>query len=126
MAPKRLSREQIELVRERRCLYDVRDPDHADSTIVANAWMAITEKMGLKDGGEFHGPPVSALGVWMEFQNQGHLLDRLEISVKTDAKFFTRKSQCWEKSMAGLAKGKSMPVRPRRRPRPRQSRGNTA
>ena len=60
MAPKRLSREQteqlIELVRERPYLYDVRDPDHADSTMVANAWMAITEKMGLKDGGEFHGP----------------------------------------------------------------------
>ena len=52
MAPKRLSREQteqlIELVRERPYLYDVRDPDHADSTMVANAWMAITEKMGLK------------------------------------------------------------------------------
>ena len=63
MAPKRLSREQIELVRERPYLYDVRDPDHADSTMVANAWMVITEKKGLKDGGGFHGPPVSALGV---------------------------------------------------------------
>ena len=68
MAPKWLSREQterlIELVRDRPYLYDVRDPDHADSTImVANAWMAITEKMGLKNGGKFHGPPVSALGV---------------------------------------------------------------
>ena len=35
----------------------MRDPDHADSTMVANAWMAITEKMGLKDGGEFHPSP---------------------------------------------------------------------
>ena len=67
MAPKWLSREQteqlIELVQERPYLYDVRDPDHADSTMVANAWMALTEKMGLKNGGKFHGPPVSALGV---------------------------------------------------------------
>ena len=68
MAPKQLSREQmeqlVELVRERPYLYDVRDPDHADSTImVANAWMPITEKMGLKNGGKFHGPPVSALGI---------------------------------------------------------------
>ena len=68
MAPKRLSREQteqlIELVQERPYLHDVRD--HADSTMVAkcaNAWMALTEKMGLKNGGKFHGPPVSALGV---------------------------------------------------------------
>ena len=68
MAPKWLSREQteqlIELVRERPYLYDVRDPDHAD-TMVANVQMRgwHSEKMGLKNGGKFHGPPVSALGV---------------------------------------------------------------
>ena len=53
----------IELIRERPYLYDTHDPDHANSTMVANAWMALTEKMGLKNGGKFHGPPVSALGV---------------------------------------------------------------
>lgn len=59
MAPKpRLSREQteelIELVRQKPYLYDVTDPDHADATMIANTWLAITEKMGLKDKGEIH------------------------------------------------------------------------
>ena len=68
MAPKRLSREQtqqlIEYVRERPYLYDVRDPDHADATMVANAWKAITEKMGLKDGGEFHHGEIKHMASW--------------------------------------------------------------
>ena len=57
MAPKpRLSREQteelIELVRQKPYLYDVTDPDHADATMIANTWLAITRKMGLNDKGE--------------------------------------------------------------------------
>ncbi|KAJ8043340.1 hypothetical protein HOLleu_10386 [Holothuria leucospilota] len=55
MASKRLSKDEteqlIELVRQKPYLYDVTDPDHADATKVANAWQAITEKMGLQDKG---------------------------------------------------------------------------
>ena len=56
MGGKRLTKEQteelIEHVRRRPYLYDVTDPNHADAGMVANAWVAITEKMGLKDKGE--------------------------------------------------------------------------
>ena len=52
MAKKRLLREQtenlFELVRQKTFIYDTRDLDHADAPRIANAWMAITEKMSLK------------------------------------------------------------------------------
>lgn len=55
MAGKRLSKEQteylIDLVREKPYLYDVRDSRHCDSTLVANTWRGITEKMGLQEKG---------------------------------------------------------------------------
>ena len=56
MAPKRLSKDQtetLELVRERRYIYDVRDPGHMDASRISNAWRAIAEKMGLEEQGKF-------------------------------------------------------------------------
>ena len=43
----------VELVREKRCIYDCTDPQHRDAILINNIWESIAEEMGCDNGASF-------------------------------------------------------------------------